>query len=542
LAARCWRRWLANPYAGKLLELSPGCFLLEPSWENLFRKQDTNLIDDLNHLKSLAAEIYDIQAAIALLSWDQQTYMPPGGAEDRGDTLATLSNLAHQKITSPEMGQLLEDLRPQQARMDPDSDDTRLIKITRRQYEKRVKVSSEWVKEFAKVTTMSHSAWEEAKSKSDFSIFQPHLEKVVSLRRDYSSFFAPYDHVYDPQLDDFEPGMKTAEVQMIFDQVRPVQVSLIKRITAQTAVDDSFMRAKYDEKDQWNFGVEVISRFGYDWDHGRQDKSVHPFTQELGIGDVRITTRVDPNRVANALFGTMHEAGHALYELGVGRSLRRTFMASGASTALHESQSRMWENLVGKSLAFWKFFYPRFQELFPVQVEKVSLATFYRGINKVQPSFIRVEADEATYNLHIMLRLELEIALLDGSLSVKDLPQVWNQRMRDYLGVIPPNDALGVLQDVHWSDGLFGYFPTYALGNLVSVQLWEVIQKDLPDLDSQLAHGEFGDLLSWLRQHVHRFGAKYEPQELVQKITGSKINPQPYLRYLQDKYRELYHL
>ncbi len=499
-------------------------------------------MDNLNRLKSLAGEIMDIQSAVALLGWDQQTYMPPGGAEDRGDALSTLSNLLHLKITSPEVSQLLEDLRPVQAGMDPDSDDARLIKVTRREHEKRVKVSSEWVIEFAKVTTMAHSAWEEAKKKSDFSIFQPHLEKIVSLRRDYSSFFAPFDHVYDPQLDDFEPGMKTAEVQAIFNEVRPVQVTLIKRITAQTVVDDSFLRASYDEKDQWDFGVEVITRFGYDWNHGRQDKAVHPFTQTLGIGDVRVTTRVEPSRVATALFGTMHEAGHALYELGVDRSVRRTPMASGASMALHESQSRMWENLIGRSLPFWKFFYPRFQEMFPEQVGKVSLATFYRGINKVQPSFIRVEADEATYNLHIMLRLELEIALLEGNLAVKDLPQAWNQRMREYLGVIPPNDSVGVLQDVHWSGGMFGYFPTYALGNLVSLQLWEVIQKDLPDLDNQITRGEFGELLSWLREHVHRYGAKFEPQELVKKITGSKINPQPYLRYLQAKYGEIYHL
>lgn len=499
-------------------------------------------MDKLKRLRLLTEEIIDVQTAIALLGWDQQTYMPSGGAEDRGDTLSTLSDLAHQKITSPEMGQLLEDLRPLQASLDPDSDEARLIKVTRREYEKRVKVSSDWVKEFAKVTTMSHSAWEEAKQISDFSIFQPHLEKIVGLRRDYSNFFAPYDHIYDPQLDDFEPGMKTAEVQAIFSQVRPAQVSLIKRITAQTAVDDSFMRAKYDEKDQWKFGVEVITRFGYDWKHGRQDKSVHPFTQSLGIGDVRITTRVEPNQMATALFGTMHEAGHAMYELGIDRSLRRTPMASGASMALHESQSRLWENLVGRSLAFWKFFYPRFKEVFPGQVEKVSLPTFYRGINKVQPSFIRVEADEATYNLHIMLRLELEIALLEGSLAVKDLPQAWNQRMREYLGVLPPNDALGVLQDVHWSEGYFGYFPTYALGNLVSVQLWEVIQKDIPDLETQISQGNFNGLLSWLRQNVHRFGAKYEPQELVQKITGSTINPQPYLKYLQAKYGEIYHL
>jgi carboxypeptidase Taq len=499
-------------------------------------------MDKLSQLKSLVNEVFDIRATVALLGWDQQTYMPVGGAEDRGDAISTLSSMLHAKATSPELGQLLEDLRPLEAGLDPESNDACLIRKTRREYEKQVKVSSQWVMEFAKLTTLGHATWEEAKQKSDFSIFQPHLEKIVAMRRDYSQFFTPYTHIYDPQLDDFEPGMKTAEVQSIFNQVRPVQVALIKAIVSQTAVDDSFLRKAYDEKAQWDFGVEVITRFGYDWTHGRQDKAVHPFTQSFGIDDVRITTRMESQRVATGLFGTMHEAGHALYELGFDRSLRRTPLADGASMAIHESQSRMWENLVGRSLAFWKYFYPRMQQVFSTQLSNVDLMTFYRGINRVRPSYIRVEADEATYNLHIMLRLELEIALLEGSLDVKDLPEAWNHKMQEYLGVVPPKDAVGVLQDVHWSGGMFGYFPTYALGNLVSAQLWEVIQKDLPNLETQIIHGDFASLLDWLRKNVHRYGAKFEPQELVKKITGSKIDPQPYLRYLQTKYKEIYHI
>jgi len=499
-------------------------------------------MDKLVTLKQRLNEIMDIQAAVAMLDWDQQTYMPAGGAEDRSDASATLSNLFHLKATAPEIGDLLEDLRPSVAGLDPDCDDARLIKACRRNYEKQVRVSSEWVMDFARSTTLAQTAWEQAKRSANFKLFQPHLEKIVGLRRAYANFFTPYQHIYDPLLDDFEPGMKTAEVQSIFNTVRPVQVALIKATAAQTQVDTSFLELGYDEKGQWDFGVEVITRFGYDWNHGRQDKSIHPFTQGFGIGDVRITTRVDQKRLATALFGSMHEAGHALYEMGFDRSLRRTPLAGGASMAIHESQSRMWENLVGRSLPFWKFFYPRLQKAFPAQLGGVDLTKFYRGINKISPTFIRVEADEATYNLHIMRRLELEIALMEGTLAVQDLPEVWNQKMQGYLGVVPPNDSLGVLQDIHWSGGMLGYFPTYALGNLVSAQLWEVINKDLPTLNAQMERGEFGELLAWLRQNVHRSGAKFEPQELVQRITGSRIDPQPYLRYLQTKYNEIYHL
>ena len=496
----------------------------------------------LDQLKALVYEISDINAATALLGWDQQTYMPQGGTEDRSDALATLSRLAHLKTTSPEIGELLEDVQAEISNLDPDSNDACLVRVCRKEYKKHVKVPAQWVSEFARITALGHGSWVEARRASNFSMFQPILEKIVALRREYASFFAPCDHLYDPLLDDFEPGMKTAEVQAIFNQVKPVQVAMIQAIRSKTQVDSSYLSAAYDEKAQWDFGVEVITRFGYDWNHGRQDRSAHPFTQGLGIGDVRITTRFDPNRVATALFGTMHEAGHALYEQGFDRGLRRTPLANGASMALHESQSRLWENLVGRSLPFWRYYYPRFQALFPSQVGDVKLTTFYRGINKVAPSFIRVEADEATYNLHIMLRMELEIALMEGSLAVKDLPEAWNRQMQENLGIRPPDDAVGVLQDVHWAGGMLGYFPTYALGNLVSAQLWEVIQRAIPNLDAQMEQGDFSDLLAWLRENVHRPGAKFEPQDLVQKITGSRIDPQPYLRYLKLKFGEIYHL
>ncbi len=500
------------------------------------------MTEKLAQLKSLLHEIMDLQTATALLGWDQQTYMPRGGAEDRGYALATLSRLTHQKITSPQLGQLLEDLQSEAASLDPDADDARLVKVCAREYKKRALVPTSFVAEFAMTTALAHSAWEEARRASDFAAFQPHLEKVVALRRAYAGFFAPYTHIYDPLLDDFEPGMKTADVQAIFNQVRPVQVALLQAIRARPQVDAAFLGLAYDEKAQWDFGVEVITRFGYDWNHGRQDRSAHPFTQGFGLGDVRITTRFETNRVATALFGTMHEAGHALYDLGHARTLSRTPLANGASMALHESQSRMWENLVGRSLPFWKYYFPRFKEYFPSQVGNVDLMTFYRGINRVEPSFIRVEADEATYNLHIMLRLELEIALMEGSLAVKDLPAAWNSKMQEYVGITPPDDRRGVLQDVHWSGGMIGYFPTYALGNLVSAQLWEVIRRDIPDLDEHIASGDFAGLLAWLRSHIHSVGAKFEPQELIQKVTGSKIDPQPYLRDLQAKYQEIYHL
>jgi len=492
--------------------------------------------------KAEMGEIWDLNMSASLLGWDQQTYMPRNGALERSEQLATLSKLAHMKSTSQEFGKALDELLVYARTIDPDSDDARLIRRAKIDFDKATRVPTEKVAEYARITTMAQEAWVQARTNSDFSIFRPHLERIVELRREYADYFKPYDHVYDPLLDDFEPGLKTAEVKEIFARLRPQQVELIKAIADRPQMEDGFLHINYDDKKQWDFGVDVITRFGYDWNGGRQDRSAHPFTTSFGIGDVRITTRIIENMVTSALFSTMHEAGHGMYQQGFDKNMQRTILANGASLAVHESQSRMWENLVGRSRAFWRFFYPKLQDTFPTQLVNVSMENFYKAINKVEPSFVRVEADEATYNLHVMLRLELEIALMEGAIKVADLPETWNAKMREYLGITPRNDAEGVLQDVHWSGGMIGYFPTYALGNLISVQLWDVINKDIPDLEAQIEQGQFGTLLGWLREKVHRHGSKFDPQELVQKITGSKIDPQPYVKYLRTKFTDIYGL
>lgn len=496
--------------------------------------------EKLKQLKTLLAEIVDLNGAATVLVWDQQTYMPPGGAAARGHQLACIGRLAQERAISPELGGLLEELLPYADQIDPDSDDARLIKVSHKGHKKATCVPVEWVSEFLQVTTMAHQIWAEARQKSDFSIFQPHLEKIVELRRQYATFFPDVDHPYDALLDDFEPGMKTADVKAIFDALRPRQVEIIRAICERPQVDDSFLHQSFDEAGQLEFGKEVVTKYGYDWQRGRQDQSTHPFTVGISVNDVRFTTRVDPHFLNSSLFGTLHECGHALYGLGHRPELERLGLAAGASLAVHESQSRMWENLVGRSMPFWQHFYPRLQELFPGQLGNVSMDAFYKGINKVQPSLIRVEADEATYNLHIMLRLEIELGLIEGEIEVADLPEIWNTKMEQYIGLTPASDAQGVLQDVHWSGGAFGYFSTYALGNLVSCQLWEKIHQDIPDLPDHIRQGRFDALLAWLVEKVHQHGNKFEPQDLVQRVTGSKIIPEPYLRYLETKFGEIY--
>lgn len=496
--------------------------------------------EKLSKLKELLGEVSDLNKAASVLSWDQQVNMPPGGSEGRGQQLATLGKIAQEKFTADEIGKLLDDLKQEYA--DGDSDDAAMIRVAARNYDKAIRVPAEFVAEQAIVSTKAFEAWVDARRKSDFSIFLPHLEKNVELVKKYVSFFPPADHPYDTLLDDYEPGMKTAEVKAIFDGLRPKQVKLIKAIAATKQVKDDFLHKKYNEKKLWDFGVNVITQYGYDWNRGRQDKAPHPFETSFNVNDVRITTRFEADNPMATLFSTFHESGHAMYEQGVNPAYERTPLANGTSLAVHESQSRMWENLVGRSLPFWEHFYPKLKKTFPSQLDGVSLKSFYKAINKVEPSFIRVNADEATYNLHIMLRLELEIGMVEGSIAIKDLPEIWNAKMQEYFGITPPNDAMGVLQDVHWSYGSIGYFSTYALGNLVSAQLWEKINKDIRDLDDQIRLGNFSELLGWLRTKVHVHGHKYDPQDLVQMVTGSKITPEPYVRYLTKKYSEIYGL
>ena len=494
----------------------------------------------LDQLKKLLAEIFDLYHVVSLLEWDQQTYMPKGGALDRANHLGTFRRLFHTKFSSAELGRLLEDLKPEIAQLDPDSDEARLVRVTDREYQHRTKIPADLIGELAQLVPVSHQAWEQAHAEDNYAKFQPYLERVVDIRRSMAACFAPYDHIYDPLLAEYEPGMKTADVLQIFHVLRPQQVELIKSITDRPQVNDAFLHQHFEEQKQWDFGVDVVSKFGYDWNRGRQDKTAHPFTTSFGLDDVRITTRFMPDYLSSALFSTMHESGHAMYEQGVSPLFSRTTLAEVYSLATHESQSRMWENLVGRSMPFWQYFYPRLQKIFSTQLGNVPLKDFYKGINKVELSFVRVESDEATYNLHIMLRLELEIALISGQLEVKDLPEAWNARMKEYLGIVPPNNSMGVLQDVHWAHGYFGYFSTYALGNLISAQLWECMNRDVPTLNDQIRRGDFSQLLSWLREKIHRHGSKFEAQEIVRHITGTGIDPAPYLRYLTAKYSDIY--
>jgi carboxypeptidase Taq len=496
--------------------------------------------EKLEQLKEMLGEVADIGRAASVLSWDQQVNMPPGGNDARGQQLATLSKIAQEKFITDEVGHLIDDLK--QELNGADTDEAAMVRVAARDYNKAKRVPPSFIAEQALVTSKAFEAWREAKGKSDFSIFEPHLEKVVELTHKYISFFPPGDHPYDTLLDDYEPGMKTADVKEIFDELRPKQVKLIKAIAASKQVKDDFLFKTYNEKKLNDFGVDVITRFGYDWTRGRQDKAPHPFETTFSVNDVRITTRYEKDNPLAMLFSTMHEAGHAMYEQGVNPSYERTPIAGGTSLAVHESQSRMWENLVGRSLPFWEHFYPALKQLFPSQLEGVSLKSFYKAINKVEPSLIRVNADEATYNLHVMLRLELEIGMVEGTIAVKDLPELWNAKMQGYLGIKPPDAARGVLQDIHWSGGAIGYFSTYALGNLVSAQLWEKINKDIRDLPDQIRKGDFSELLGWLRKNIHQHGQKYEPQKLVEMVTGSRITPQPYVKYLTKKYSEIYNL
>jgi carboxypeptidase Taq len=489
----------------------------------------------LDRLKLLHAEVADLRHAADLLEWDERVCMPAGGTSTHGEMLATLRRIAHERFTSPEVGDAIETARAEAQRLNDDATQ-RLVAVTARDYEKAIKVPASFVAEYAQAVSAGQQAWGHARAASDFSSFQPFLEKIVALKKRYVTFFPGAEHPYDVLLDDFEPSMKTAEVKAIFEALRPRLVDLIRAIASAPAVDDGFLRTSYAEADMLAFAVEVITSFGFDWTRGRQDKSLHPSATAIGAGDVRITTRWVDGMPLDMLFGAMHETGHALYEQGVTPAHHRTALEGGTSLGVHESQSRLWENLVGRSLPFWEYFYPRLQGRFPSQLGAISVEQFYRGINRVEPSLIRVEADEVTYNLHVMLRVDLEIALIEGAASVDDLPERWNAGMREYLGLTPPDAARGVLQDIHWSAGLFGYFATYTLGDLIASQLWRQFKDIHPARDEDLRHGEFAPLLQWLRSKLHQHGRAYRPQELIERIIGSRIDPQPYLQYLEAKY------
>ncbi len=493
----------------------------------------------LTRLTALFGHVSDLRRAAELVEWDARVCMPPGGAVAHGEMQATLQRLAHEHFTSAEMGEAIAALA--QA-AEPGSDHARMAAVATRDYARATCVPSRFVATHAETVAAAQHAWELARAQNSFSAFAPHLQRVLDLKREYVTFFRAPQHPYDILLDDCEAGLTTADVTALFAVLRPRQVDLIKAIATRPPIDDGCLGGSYSEAQMVALAVEVAGGFGFDWTRGRQDKSVHPFATGFGADDVRITTRWVADQPFSLLFGTMHETGHALYEQGIGGSFHRTPLEGGTSLGVHESQSRLWENVVGRSRGFWQYLFPQLRNRFPTELAGVSLDEFYRAINRVRPSFVRVEADEATYNLHIMLRVELEIALLEGQLGVLALPDAWRDRMNAYLGVVPPTDTLGVLQDVHWSAGLFGYFSTYTLGNVIAAQLWARYGIVNPARDEEVARGEFAPLLSWLRQEIHRHGRAYQAQELVSMTTGSRIDPEPYLGYLETKYGALYAL
>jgi carboxypeptidase Taq len=484
-------------------------------------------------LKSRLAEIHDLRRAQEILFWDQTVMMPPGGGAVRGAQVTTLDRIAHEKFISDEIGSLLDALSDYEKELDYDSDDASLIRTTRRDWEKAHRVPAELAAEMTGAAADGHDVWAKARAENDYALFLPHLERAVELKRRYVDCFEGYDDPYDVLLDDYEPGMKTAEVRQVFDDLKAELIPLIADIGSVEG-DDAFMDGPWPIEAQSDYSVKIIKRFGFDESFARLDLTVHPFAASSGTQDIRLTTRYKEDDITS-IFTAMHECGHGLYEHGVSPSLERTPLCHGVSSALHESQSRMWENIVGRSRPFWNHFYPSFQEAFPEAVGDVDQERFYRAINRVKPSFIRVDADEATYNLHIILRFELEQEIMAGTIDLKELPAIWNARFEEYLGIPVPNDTLGVLQDVHWSGGGFGYFPTYSLGNIISVQIWEKVLSEIPDLPDQFEQGEFGQLHEWLRDRLYVLGRKFTPQETLERVVGGPIDAAPYVRYLKDK-------
>jgi carboxypeptidase Taq len=493
-------------------------------------------------LKGRLAEVVDLAGAAMVLVWDHRTMMPRAGTAARAEQLGTITRIAHEMFTSPEVGRLLDELEPWAETLDRDSTEASLVRRARRDYDKQVRVPSSLRAEMSRQSAIATPVWEEARERSDWSMFRPHLETALELRRRYVDCFDPADADYDILLDDYEPGMRTAEVRAVFDELKAGLVPLIAEIGERAdAVDDSCLRGDFPIDAQERVEGAILAAFGFTADSWRMDETVHPFASRSGPDDIRLTTRHHEDNL-HSIFSSMHEFGHGLYEHGTDRELARTPLGRGASLGLHESQSRMWENLVGRSRPFWQRYFPLVQEAFPKQFAAVDAEGFYRAVNGVRPSLIRIDSDEATYNLHIVLRFELEQEMITGRLAAADVPEAWDAKMAEYLGVEVPDVADGALQDTHWASGSIGYFPTYALGNIVSAQLWERITEDIPDIYEQIGRAEFAPLREWLREHVHRHGRKYLPGELLERVTGSGLDSQPLLRYLRDKLGEIYEL
>ena len=485
----------------------------------------------LDELRARLAEGADLRRAAGVLGWEQRVTMPPRGTEARADQLATLGRIAHERFVDDEVGRLLDAAEPLVEALPYDSDDRSLVRVTRRDWEKARRVPTALREEMTRAAARGHHAWVEARRTSDFASFLPYLRTNVDLRRRYVECFEWSDSPYTPLLDDYEPGMQTTEVREVFAVLRP---ALTEIVASAPGVDASFLRGDFPPDAQRDFAERVVATLGFEAGAWRLDPTAHPFCTSFTNRDVRLTTRYKPDDL-ESVWSTLHEAGHGLYAHGIADSLLRTPLDSAPSLGVNESQSRTWENLVGRSRPFWAHWYEPLQETFP-SLRAVDLDAFVRAINRAEPGLIRVDADETTYSLHIILRFELEQELIEGTVALEDLPEVWNTRMKEFLGVDVPDDGRGVLQDVHWSGGGIGYFPTYALGTVISLQLWDVVRRALPALDDQLAAGDARPLSDWLRDNLYSLGRKLTPKETIERLTGSpEIDPEPYLAYLRDK-------
>jgi carboxypeptidase Taq len=505
--------------------------------------------DDLNaHI----AEYNDLLNILNLMKWDMRTQMPPGGSETRGQQLATLSRMAKQHFTSDTTARLLDAAEVEIANDDPDSYRTRAVRQTREYYEIVGRIPADLLGKVATLEPTSEHVWAEAKKNADYASFKPYLQQMLDLKREIADAIGYNDHPFDALVFEYEPSMTAAKLKALFDDLKAGSIPLLERIVANDKpLERDLWRHEYPIEQQRAFSWKMAQRFGYDVNRGRLDIAPHPFEVSFTRQDVRITTRYDIHYLPMALFGTLHETGHALYEQNIDPQLTRTalttdflgqYAVGGTSYGVHEFSSRMWENMVGRSRAFWEVHFDDLQATFPEQLRGADVDLFYRAVNRVKPSLIRVEADEVTYNLHIMLRVEIEMGMLDGSITLDDLPDVWNAKMGDYLGVTPPDDGLGVLQDVHWSGGGFGSSPGYTVGNVMSAQFMDAAYTQQPDLQDSLARGDYAPLLDWLTENIYRHGRAYNGTELLQRVTGRELTTAPYLKYLTDKFTDLYGL
>ncbi|MHB8658275.1 MAG: carboxypeptidase M32 [Solirubrobacteraceae bacterium] len=495
--------------------------------------------DQLPRLRERMAQLVDLRNAGSLLGWDQQTMMPPRGAPARAEALATLERITHELFTDEQTGRLLDGAAAELNGEGPDSDDARLVEVVRRRWEKARRVPADLAADLARAASLGQEAWVQARQNSDFGAFAPYLTTNLELARRYVDCFSDFDCAYDVLLDDYEPGMKAAEVTRLFAELKAELVPMIATL-ALPPIDDSCVHGEFAVADQRALVAQVLTLMGFDENAWRMDDAVHPFATGFGSGDVRITTRWDRTYFPAGLFGAMHECGHGLYEAGIADSLQRTPLGHGESLGIHESQSRMWENMVGRGRAFSNVLAPMVARQFAGALGDLEAEKLYRAVNRVKPSYIRVEADEATYGLHIVLRFELEQELIEDRLAVADLPEAWNSRVKEYLGLEVTDAADGVLQDVHWSAGLIGYFPTYALGNLIAGQLWQQVHEELPILDTKIAAGDLSPLREWLRENVHRHGCKFTSGELLERVVGGPIAVEPFVAYLRAKLGDAY--